>query len=171
MKVRSLLQHRSFTIVTLLTLAIGIGANTAMFSVVNSVLLRPLPFDNPDRLMTLWERTRQGTWEVSYPNFVDWRERSRSFDSIAAYRQLLMIVSNNDEPARVPVALVSLDLFHTLGAMAQLGRTFVPEEDRAGAQPVAIISHGRWQASFGSAPDVLGRSVTINGQKFSVVGV
>ncbi len=171
---RNLLKHRGFTAIAVITLALGIGANTAMFSVINAVLLRPLPYKDPGRLVTIWEESPQrGLYElpVSYANFRDWVDQNNSFEQISAYTFTNLNLSGEGEPARLSTVRVSANLFHLVGASPLLGRTFLPEEDNEGANRVVILGHSLWQSQFGSNPGIVGRSLTLNNQSYTVVGV
>ncbi len=171
---RSLRKSAGFTIVALLTLALGIGANTAIFSVVNGVLLRPLAYDQPDRLVTIAEsnpvQDREG-FNVSYPNYLEWKKQSRVFEQIAAVRTMSVTLTGGDEAARVLLSLISRELFAVLRVEPALGRGFLAEEDRPGADPVVILSHGLWQRRFGADPEVVGKTIAINGSSSTVIGV
>ena len=173
---RVLLKNIGFTVVAVLALALGIGANTAIFSVVNSVLLKPLPYENPDKIVKIWMRfTGIGlpndlNW-VSLPEFVDVRDQNRSFSHIAAMQGANFNVSFADSPERIQGATVSPSLFPLLGVQAQVGRTFLPEESQKGRDNVVVISNGLWQRRFGSNPNVVGARLNINAQSYVVVGV
>ncbi len=173
--VRMLIKRPGFTAVAIIALALGIGANTAIFSVVNAVLLRPLPFSDPNRLVAVYEtHARRGMAlnAVSYPNFADWRDQNNVFERIAAYHNGDYIMTGADEPARLQCSIVSADMFDLLGAKPALGRTFLPEEDKPGdSGRVAILSHSMWQKRFSADPNVLEKSITLNGKNYSVVGV
>ena len=170
---RTLRRSPGFTAVAVLTLALGIGANTAIFSVVNAVLLRPLPFHDPDRLVLLWERSPQLEFmTVAYPDFVDWREQSRAFEDIAVFnRYRTLNLTGVAEPERLATAVVTASLFPVLGAQAAVGRTFLPNEDHPGAPRTIVLSYGLWQRRFGSDPSLVGRALTLDGQSYTVVGV
>ena len=171
---RSLLMAPAFSLVAVVTLALGIGANTAMFSVLDAVLLRPLPYDRSDRLVTVRETNplvRADSFGVSWPNLADWRQRSRSLEGIAGIYTTLVTVSGGMEAERVPVALVSSNLFATLRARPAIGRVFLDEEDRAGGASVAIVSDGLWKRRFASDPRMDGRTLEVNGEVCTVVGV
>jgi putative ABC transport system permease protein len=168
-----LLKKPGFTLIAVLTLALGIGANTAIFSVINAVLLRPLPYAEPGRLVALWETNAQRPMSrdsISYPNFFDWRAQSKSFDRMASYYTNDMALTGVATPVNLRSAVVSPDLLATLGVKPQLGRWFVAEEEKPGIR-AAIINHGLWQRQFGGDPNVVGRAVTLNGKQFNVVGV
>jgi predicted permease len=171
---RTLIRNPGFTVVIVLTLALGIGANTAIYSVVNAVLLRSLPYPDPDRLVRLWSthsRTnRWGDW-VSYPDFRDWREQNRGFEDMAAYRFWLFNVTGGEYPEVVLGVYVTHNLFSVLRTGPMLGRSFLSEEDQPGRNQVVILSFGLWQRRFGSDPGLVGRTVTIDGQSHSVVGI
>ena len=170
---RMLLKKPGFTLIAVITLALGIGANTAIFSVVNTVLLRPLPYAEPERLVALWESNTQRTVDrnaISYPNFFDWRAQSKSFERMASYYTNDMALTGVAAPVNLRSAVVSPDLFATLGVRPQLGRWFVGEEEKPGIR-AAIINHGLWQRQFGGDPNIVGRAVTLNGKPFNVVGV
>jgi len=169
---RMLLKNPGFTLIATLTLALGIGANTTIFSVVNAVLLRPLPFREPAALMTVQvlDARNNNPSGASYPNFADWRAESRSFERLAVFRTSNFTLTGGDEPARLNGAVVSADMFALLGVTPSLGRDFRAEEDRAGAR-VVILSHGLWRRRFNADPQALGRNVTLNNQSFAVVGV
>src|SRR5262249_32204416 len=158
-------KNPGFAAVAVLTLALGIGANTAVFSVVNAVLLRPLPFYSPERLMALGqteENDRESLTQFSYPNFADLRGQTKAFERLAAYYGNVLTLTGQGEPVRLRGAVASADLFPLLGAAAALGRTFLPEEDAAGggAQGYpAILSWECWQQQFGGNRQIIGRSI------------
>ncbi len=170
---RMLRKQPGFTVIAVLTLALGIGANTAVFSIVNAVLLRPLPYQAPERLMILRESVSGGVNStVSYPNFADWRAQNTVFASIAAVRQNESFnLTGTGEPERLQGQLVSAEFFSTLGIKPLVGRDFLPEEDREGATPAVILSYGLWQRRFGNDPSVVGQQLTLNNQNFTVVGI
>ncbi|HEY8186781.1 MAG TPA: ABC transporter permease [Pyrinomonadaceae bacterium] len=172
--IRSLLKTPAFTAIAIVTLALGIGANTAMFSVINAVLLRPLPYNQPDRLVTIWEESPQrGLYEmpISLANMRDWIDQNHTFDQISAYTFTNLNLTGAGEPARLSAVRTSANLFPLVGATPLLGRVFLPEEDREGANRVVILSHGVWQSHFGSDSAILGKSLTLNNQSYTVVGV
>src|SRR5438552_3705013 len=171
---RVLRKSPGFAAVAVLTLALGIGANTAMFTVVNGVILKPLPYPHPDRLVMLWERQlSDGTLGTVAPaNFVDWREQNHSFDKMAAIDPYPdFILNGSGEPQRLTGAAVSSDFFSLLGVHMALGRDFLPEEDRPGHNQVAIVSYSTWLNYFGGRPDIVERQLTLNNTAYSVVGV
>jgi putative ABC transport system permease protein len=167
-----LLKKPVFTAVAVLALALGAGANTAIFSVVNGVLLRPLPYKDPDRLVRLGEWSRQVPgMSISYPNFKDWRERNRVFDGLAATQFDSYNLTGGDEPERLQGRNVSYNFFDVLGVAPALGRPFRADEDRAGAPRVCMISHGLWQRRFGGDGKIIGKAIALNGESYTVVGV
>ena len=171
---RMLLKQPGFTSVAVITLALGIGANTAMFSVINAVLLRPLPYRQPDRLVTIWEEMPQrGMYEipVSFANLRDWVDQTKTLDQISAYTFTNLNLSGVGEPARLGAVRSSANLFSLVGAAPLLGRLFLPEEDKEGANRVVILGHALWQSRFGSDSAIIGRSLTLDNQKHTVVGV
>jgi predicted permease len=171
---RMLGKSPAFTAITVLTLALGIGANTAIFTVVNGVILKPLPYPQPDRLVMLLEKQlSDGTLGTVAPaNFFDWREQSHSFDKMAAIDPYPdFILNGSGEPRRLTGAAVSSDLFSLLGVHMALGRDFLSEEDRPGYDRVIILSYFTWLHYFGGRPDIVGRQLTLNNTAYSVVGV
>ncbi len=172
--VRILLKSPAFAAIALLTLAIGIGANTAVFSVVNTVLLRPLPYENAKDIVALWEkrpRESQAQGPISGPDFVDWRRMAKSFSSLAIYDSARFSITGNGDPERVPGARVSAGFLEALGVQPRLGRTFQINEEQRGQHRVAIITNGLWQRGFASDPGVLGKTIGVNGESFEIVGV
>jgi putative ABC transport system permease protein len=172
---RSLAKTPGATAVILVTLALGIGANTAIFSIVEGVLLRPLPYPDPDRILSLWENDRlRGTSQegFSLPDYIDVREQNEVFDSIAAFTSLSVTwTAEDDEPRRVTAARVSASLFSVLGISPALGRGFRPEEDREGGPPVVILGPGIWRNRFGASADALGDRILLDGVSREIVGV
>ena len=159
-----LLRNPAFTAVAVLTLALGIGANTAIFSVVNAVLLRPLPYSHPRELITLRSSN-------SWPDLHDIQQQSRSLEKIGAYANWQFDLLGNGDPEQVQAALVSLDLFDTLGVAPALGRTFSSADDQPGTARVAVVSHGFWQRKLGGDAAVIGRSITLTGNSYTIAGV
>lgn len=169
---RMLIKGPGFTAVALLTLMLGIGANSAIFTVVNALLLRPLPFEESENLVFLSERSRQlEGMSISYPNFTDWREQNSVFENIAVFRRQSFNLTSGSEPERLNGSQVSASLFSILRYQPALGRAFTDEEDKPGANPVVILSHGLWQRRFGSDPHLLGQTLTMSGRGFTVIGV
>jgi predicted permease len=169
---RMLRKNPGFTAVAVITLMLGIGANTAIFSVVSGVLLNPLPYPEPERLVALYSKTPDSDRSyISYPNFLDWARDNRSFHALAAYRGNDFNLTAMGEPERVPGEMVSATFFPILGVKPALGRTFLASEDQVGAAPVVVISHGLWKRKFGSAPDVVGKAMTLDGRSYTIIGV
>jgi predicted permease len=170
---RLLWKNRGFTIIAVLTLALGIGANTALFSVVDGVLLRPLPYQQPERLVALYT-SRSGEFDhgsISYPNFEDWRRENRTFSLLAGYRSDDFNLTGQGEPERLDTEMVSATFFPLLGVRPIVGRTFTEQEDKLGGAPVALISEGVWKRKFGGAADVVGKPAELNGTLYTIVGV
>jgi predicted permease len=169
---RQLRKSPSFTTVTVLTLALGIGANTAIFSVVNGVLLNPLPFHDASRIVSMFEATPNFfKGSISYPNFVDWQRDNRSFEAMAAYRSTDGSITGVGQPENVQAERVSANFFPILGVNPILGRNFSSEEDRRGASPTALISEGLWKRKFASDRNVIGQRLIVAGQPRTIVGV
>jgi len=169
---RYLLHQPALALVAIATLALGVGGNTAMFTVVNAVLLRPLPFADPGRLVTLTERAAKfPILSASWLNYSDWRDQSRSFTAVAAYRPINFTLTGSAEPERVQGKMLTASLLPMLGVQPALGRAFSAAEDRAGAAPVAMISHGLWARRFGGATDILGRTLIVDNTPRTIVGV
>ncbi|HYL68756.1 MAG TPA: ABC transporter permease [Candidatus Limnocylindria bacterium] len=170
--IRMLGKNPGFTLIAVLTLGLGIGANTAIFSVVNGVLLRPLPYPQPNQLVALSENNASfESSSISYPNFLDWQRGNSSFASMAAYRSDDFSITGSGEAERVRIGMVSAGFFEILGVHPVRGRLFTKEEDRLGTAPVALISAGLWQRKFGAASDILGKRITMNGDGYTVIGV
>jgi len=171
---RRLLRSPGFTAAATLTLALGIGANTAIFSLINTALLRPLPFAQPDRLVVLWERQRAQGKErepVSAENFLDWRRGARTFSELAAWKSWGFALSGAGEPEELPAIRASANLFRLLQAVPALGRGLLAEDETPGRDRVAILSHALWARRFGSDPATVGRSILLDGEPYTVVGV
>lgn len=172
---RMLLKAPSVSIVATIALALGIGANTAIFSVVNAVLLRPLPFANSEELMNVWETDSTRGYQrgsVSYPNFVDWREQNHVFEYMATYYSNDFIMTGRGESTRLRGGVVNADLFPLLRSVPVLGRTFLPDEDKPGEKGrVVLLSQGLFQKRFGSDPNVVGQPMVLDGKNFTIVGV
>jgi putative ABC transport system permease protein len=166
-----LIKSPSFTAIAVLTLALGIGANTAIFSVVNAILLRPLAFHDSSRIMLIAEKSKYPDPSVSYQNFVDWRDQSHSFECVQGMRASTITLTGAGEPERLNARWVTSGLFPLLGVKALLGRTFRDDEDRAGGAPAVVISYGLWQRRFGGAADVLNKSINLDSRPYTIVGV
>jgi len=173
--IRSLLKQPAFTAIAIITIALGIGANTAIFSVVNAVILRPLPYPDADKLVMLWSTTpKDGNQEqpFSFADFNDVRAQAKSFSNIAAASPLWnFTLTGGGEPEPIQGLFVSQNLFDMLGARPAIGRGFLPDDDRQGANPVVVISHALWQRRFGGDSNVLGRALNVSGVNASIVGV
>ena len=173
---RSLLRRPGLSVVALVTLALGIGANTAIFSVINAVLLKPLPFTDPERLVMVWSTAPEDLAEgfSSYPDFRDWKEQASGLSGMAAFWTFPngdVNLTGGSEPQRVSVARVSPGFFEVLGIAPLYGRTFLPEESVAGKHRRAILSYGLWRRDFGADPGLVGRDVLVNGFPYTVVGI
>ncbi|HME34471.1 MAG TPA: ABC transporter permease, partial [Candidatus Sulfotelmatobacter sp.] len=174
---RALARSPSFTLVAVVGLALGIGANSAIFTAMNAVLLRPLPYKEAEQLVLLWELNRHnGDHEIkaSAPDYIDWKEQNSVFQDIAAFNansDLGLNLSEAGHPARISATSVTGNLFSVLGVTPSLGRSFLPDEERPGSAPVCILSDGLWRRRFGSDPKILGKAVTLNGEMWTVVGV
>jgi putative ABC transport system permease protein len=171
---RMLLKNPGFTLVAVVTLALGIGANTAIFSVVNAVLLRPLPYAEPERLTMVWTKIEKigltQNW-VSEPEVLDFREQSKLFEGFGVINGGSFSLTGGGEPEQLDGAQVSANLFSLLGVKMKIGRDFTPEEEKPGATRVAVLSHGFWQRRFGGEESVIGRTIYLNGNSTTVVGV
>ncbi|HEY7547332.1 MAG TPA: ABC transporter permease, partial [Blastocatellia bacterium] len=170
---RMLVKNPGFTAVALIALALGIGANTALFSVINAALLRPLPYPEPERLVSLWETDLQKTESssVAPANFFDWKEQNQVFEDMAAFTSWAPSLTGTDQPERINGVLATANLFSTFGVEAAVGRTFSSEEGELGQHRVAVLSHRLWQRRFASDPHIIGQAITLNGQSFTVIGV
>lgn len=173
--IRSLRGTPTFTVVAIITLALGIGASTAIFTVVNGVLLRPLPYPQPERLVRLWETLPQkSTYRnvVNPWNFLDWQARTQAFESMAATTPIQTInLSGDGEPVALNGLGVTTNFFDVLRVRPEIGRAFTPEEGTLGRGPVAILSHELWQSGFGGDSNILGKKLALNGSPMSVIGI
>jgi predicted permease len=171
--VRMLRKNRGFAAAAILTLALGIGANTAIFSAVYAVLLKPLPFKNPDSLVSVWKKNPSRGWTrnpISQAEFMAWRDASHAFEDMAIFRGSSCALIGG-EPEQDPCEIISSNLFPLIGVIPMRGRNFIPEEDKEGAPPAAIISYGLWQRRFGADEKIVGRRIEINGASYALVGV
>src|SRR5712671_675325 len=174
---RQFRKSAGFTAVAVVTLALGIGANTAIFSVVNGVLLRPLGFKDPDRLVRVWHvppaKSFPGmtTFAVSAANYLDWERQNQVFEGMAIYTFRGFILTGSDKPEQVDACSASSGFFSTLGVQPMLGRVFTPEEDQAGRSNVVVLSHRLWQERFGGNRDIAGHNINLDGQSYLVAGV
>jgi putative ABC transport system permease protein len=172
--VRTLFRNPGFTAIALLTFAVGIGVNTAVFSVFNGVLLRPLPYPGADRITMLWLDNRPAGIKEdigSYPNYVDWRDQSQSYEHLAAFTRSNFTLTGSDEPERITGAQTTSSFFSVVGLQPVLGRLYTSENETPGNDRVVLISYGLWQRKFGGRSDVVGQTLTLNGQPFTVIGV
>src|ERR1041385_3395510 len=171
---RSLLKRPGAAAIALVTLALGIGVNTAIFSAVDSILLRPLPLRDPDRLVSVWEKTpSMGIQQnqAAPANFFDIRSQNQSFADLGAYGPLDINLTGSGDPERLDGQLVTANVFSILGVAPALGRTFLPNEDQPGQEHVVVLSDALWQRRFNRDPSIINRNITLNGESFTVVGV
>ena len=171
---RMLLRAPGFSIIAILTFAVGIGINTAVFNVVNGVLLRPLPYPDAGEITMVWmDNRRQDIKEdiTSYPNYLDWKNQSTSYAHLAGFTPSAFTLTGDGEPERLPGALVTANFFDVMGITPVMGRVFTAENEAEGRDTVVVISHGLWQRRFGGANDVLGRTIVLSGRTFEVIGV
>src|SRR3954447_15029897 len=172
--VRSYAKAPAFTLAILATLALGIGASTAIFSMVNAIVFRPLPLPASDRLVFATEvnaRAKNSSISVSFPNYLDWRARAHSFETLALTREEPLTLTGGDEARRIRARRVTGNFFRVVGVAPALGRSLSDEDDRPGSAPAVVISDGFWQTAFGGAPSILGRPVTLDGTSYAIVGV
>lgn len=169
---RVLRKNRGFAIVAILTLTLGIGANTALFSVVNAVLLNPLPYPEPQQLVTLHEsKPNFESGSISYPNFLDWEKDNRTFSSMGIARGYGFSLTGSGEAEQVSAQFISSGFFASLGIQPVLGRHFFTGEDKIGAAPIVMVSAGLWKRKFGGSPSVIGKSISLDGKDYTVVGI
>jgi hypothetical protein len=170
---RSLRRQPGFSLIAVLTLALGIGATTAIFTVVDAVLLRPLPFPEADRVVVLQERAPKfpNPISLSVLNFPDLRDQARSFEAVGAWRNVTMNLTGGDEPVRLTAKMLSADVLTTLRTSPMIGRAFTSDDDKAGAEPVAIVSYALWQSRLGGATSILNTTIQLDGRPVTVVGV
>ena len=170
--VRTLRRQPTFVFVAVLTLALGIGANTAIFSVIKTVVLNPLPYENPEKIAVIWEVNPEGNQErVSIPTYQDWQREAKSLESLAGYRHVDFSFAGKGDPQNVPGLRATPELFDVLKAHAALGRTFVPEEATVGNDRVVVLSHGFWERMFGADRAIIGQTIQLDSVPFTVVGV
>jgi putative ABC transport system permease protein len=172
--VRVLFKQPGFTLIAVIALALGIGANSAIFSVVNAVLLQPLPYKDPEQMALIWHKYPHLNLEqasISPPSYIEYRDMTSAFEQVAAGTSWSVNLTGTGEPERVDAALVSANFFPTLGIEPERGRNFTAEEDQPGKNCVVIISAGLWKRRFGSDPDIVGKSITLNGGSYDVIGV
>jgi putative ABC transport system permease protein len=169
--IRMIANNPAFTAVAVLALALGVGANTAVFSVVNAVLLRPLPYAEPERLMILWEKAPKMDTSVAYPNFLDWRSGQTAFEQITAFRRESFNLIGAGEAERLQGRMVSWEFFSTFGVKPQEGRDFGPDDDRVGAGRAVILDYAFWQRRFAGDKNLIGQPLTLNNLDYTVIGV
>jgi predicted permease len=172
--VRMLVRNPGFTIIALLTFAVGIGVNTAVFSVFNGVLLRPLPYPDAERITMMWLDNRvQGIKEDigSYPNYRDWREQNTTYEHVAAFTPSSFTMTGSGEPERIPGAQTTSNFFDVLGLRPVIGRLYTEEQEKPGNDAVVLLSHGLWQRKFGGTADVIGKTMLLNGRAHEIIGV
>jgi len=169
---RQLGHAKLFTGLAVLTLALGIGSNTALFSAVYGVLLRPLPFRDPGRLVLVSERARQfPILSASYQNFRDWRTQSTSFEEFGAARSYTVTLTGHGEPEQVPAQMITGNLLHLLGVQTILGRNLSEADDAKESPAVALLGYGLWQRTFGGSPAAIGQAITLNNRSYTIIGV
>lgn len=174
--VRMMFREFGFTVLVIITLALGIGANTAIFSVVNTVLLRSLPFSEPERVVLIWmsnPRLKLAYKELPAPpaDFIDWRDQNSVFDNLSAFSATAYTLTGTSEPERIDGVQASADFFSVLGVRPEMGRTFTYEEDQPGKAQVSVISNGFWKRRFGGDPNIIDKVITLDGQSYTVIGV
>ena len=173
--VRVLRKNKGFAAVAAITLALGIGADTAIFSVVNAAILRPLPYPHPQRLAILWGNVKRARVErrgASYPDYLDWRDQTQSFETMAAFTDNKFALTGIDTPERISGEYVSQPYFSLLGIHPALGRTFSPAEDRVPQRDaVVVLSDGIWKHRFGGEPAIVGRTIQLDGHPYTVIGI
>ena len=171
---RMLFKNRSFTIVALIVLTLGIGANSAIFSFVNAILLRSLPYTHADRLVRIYSSSpgkEVRTFTSSYPDFLDWKNNNQTFEEMGAWARGSATLTGTDNPERFDTALITPAFFNVLGVSPERGRVFTPEDDKDGSNKVVLISNGVWQRRFGSDPNIIGKQFTLEGTSYSIIGV
>ncbi|HKO44400.1 MAG TPA: ABC transporter permease [Pyrinomonadaceae bacterium] len=170
--IRTLLKHPGFTAIIVLTLAVGIGASTAIFSVVNAVLLRPLPYPNSERILCIEELNLEGKRvQVTPANFLDWRAQNTVFEDLAAILTRPANLGLNDQAERVDLAMTSANFFSVFGQQPLHGRFFIPSDEQAGHEPIVVLSHEIWQRQFAADPSIIGKPITLDGSAYNVVGI
>ena len=169
---RQLLTNPRLTGVVVLSLALGIGGMTTIFSILNAVLLRPLPYRAPERLVYLWERSpRYDNCRVSAPTFLNWRQQGQTFEDMAVIQEAALTLTGVEQPERIAVGRVSASFFDLLGVPMAAGRAFQTQDDRVGASPVAVLSDSLWARRFGRDPQILGKTISLGEQSRTVIGI
>jgi putative ABC transport system permease protein len=172
--IRTLIKKPAFTAVVVAALALGIGANTAIFSIVNSILLRPLPYKDPDRLAMIWMDNKRMNVDQdihSFANYIDYRDQNQVFESMAAYSGISLNLVGSGEPERIIGSAATGSLFEVLGVDPQRGRVFTVDEEQIGKNRVAVLSHGLWQRRFGGDPNIVGQEILVSDISRTVIGV
>src|ERR1051326_9237315 len=170
--IRGLLRQRGFTAIALATLAVGIGANTAILSVVNATLLRPLPFKDSNQLVMLWQTVPQTSQApTAEPNFLDYREQNQVFEHMAAFNGASLTLTGGPDPERLRGGRVTADFFNVLRTQAFMGHTFLPKDDQPGNNTVVVLSYGLWQRRFGSDKNIVGQTIQLDSKPYTVIGV
>src|ERR1700752_1274451 len=170
--VRGLLKHPGFTALVVITLALGIGASTAIFSVVDSVLLRHLPYPTADRIVAIQELNQAGKRvQVTSANFLDWRAQNTVFEHLAAIKTATKNLALSDSAERIELAQTNANFFDVFGIKPQYGRLFIPQDEQAGHEPVVVLSNALWQRRFGSDPAQVGKPITLDGNNYTVIGI
>src|SRR5215467_1551764 len=170
--VRQLLHSPGFTAIAITTLALGIGANAAIFSFVNAVLLKPLPYPHPEQIVSVWEKNPGGgSNPISTLNFVDWERQNRCFQFLSAVARDTVTLTGSGSPEELNVQRVSASFFKVLGVEATLGRTFAASENEVGNDREVVLSNRIWRSRFGSDPNVIGRKVTLDAKSYTIIGV
>ena len=169
---RNLLKHPGFTAIVIVTLALGIGASSAIFSVVNTVLLRPLPYPQPERLVTIQELSADGRpVQVTPANFLDWRAQNTVFEQLAAILTRPVNLALADQAERINLAMTSANFFSVFGVAPAQGRAFIDADEQAGHAPVVVVSHKLWQSRFAGDASLVGKSITLDGNSYTVIGI
>src|SRR5215813_6168333 len=170
--IRTLRKNITFTLVAIVALALGIGANAAIFSVVNAVLLRPLPYRNAEQIVAIQELDKEGSRiQVTPANFLDWRSQNTVFENLAAIFTRTANLSGTNEAERINVAVVSANFFDVFKVQPQQGRLFISEDEQAGHPAIVVLSHSLWQQRYGGEEDIIGKAITLDGRSYTVAGV
>jgi putative ABC transport system permease protein len=168
---RGMRKNLGFTLVAVVTLALAIGANSAIFSVVNGVLLKPLPYDHPERIVMIWEAFDKFTGTASWPNFHDWQRQTTTLEHLSAFQPQNLTLQEGDTPQQLRGATVTADFFRVLGVQPILGRSFAAGEDQPTAPKTVVLGEGIWRTQFGANPGIIGQNIRLNGQQYNVIGV
>ena len=172
--IRNLIKRPSFTVIAVVTLALGIGANSCIFSAINALLLKPLPIPNQDRVMTIWDTNPSHGWdhnEVTMANYLDLRAQNQTFDPLALYRWWSANLTGLETPERIQGFLVTGNFFDAIGVKPMMGRGFFEEENQPGKDAVAVITYSLWQRHFGADPNIINKTITLNTISRTIVGV